>query len=282
MTFEEYKVLLAENQAIIDQVQARREALPYLHWYLTRHKGKMLTRVKAILHLLAGIDNQTYYRKQWMAFISIRHLARQGQDIASCHRTWHSTLLMLQALGLITRHKPSEGDIDNRYMADSLTRRKDQAPIGYMGAPAYTEKRLLLADRMAKKLRNSQVSTSKLSKADVIQIWGSKVANKIYQDGRTETALQKDIAKELTSTASRLIQEEGYTTRERLIQATADDLKRKYAPGSIDHYNQVERLYKARGRGILTAGGITYQAPTRQQIEAYGLSNRQWIYQVER
>lgn len=300
MTFEEYKQQLAENIEIINHVNDRE--LPYLHWFLTRNNGKMLSRLVSLLETLRSIDNQTLYMKPhlWVAFISIRHLTEKGKHLATYHGTWQSTIIQLLALGLIYRHKPKNDDTDNRYMADSLKKAQGRQPIGYMGVPAYTGIRLRKANRMARKLKESKVSTSKISKADVIQIWGQKVANTIYQDTRTETDIQAEVSEALVQTARRLIARKGYATKQELLQVTTDHLdtlhpeelekKERFFtllfaldPGHrditfVDYAWEVTRLYKSRGRGILHAGGIVYHSPTRQQAEAYNLNDRQWIF----
>lgn len=226
MTFEEYQRQLAEGVKIIKQVDEK--TLPDLHWFLSRYNGKMLSRLILLTETLKDIDNQCLYKRpsMWVAFISVRETAKAGKDLATYHGTWHKTIIQLIALGLIYRRKPDESDKNNKYMAESLriAEERGQKPIAYMGVPSYNKERLRKANAQARKLRNSQVSPSRISKASVIQIWGQKTANAIYQDTREETDTQSEVSKVLVQTARKLIRQKGYTTKVELIQTTIDHL----------------------------------------------------------
>jgi hypothetical protein len=142
----------------------------------------------------------------------------------------------------------------------------------YIGTPAYTAARLQEANKLAKKLRDSGMSTSNMNKVKVIRIWGQATANEIYQDGRNETAMQKEIIQVLVETAKELIKSQGYTTKDELLRETIKCLRKNVHP------QEVKWLYNNMGNGILKEHDIRYHPPSNQVIEKYNLKNRRWIY----
>lgn len=279
MTVDEYKRQLACNIETIKKVDG--EALPHLYWYLTRYNGKMIQRLISIIELLKGIENPTLVASpnMWAAFLSVRHISEMGQDITKDFKTWQSSIIQLLALGLIYRHIPSQADEGNRYMADSIKRkRKHHRVISYLGVPSYTPDRLTAADTKAKQLRYSKVSTANMSKEAIIQIWGQNTANAIYQDTRTESPRNKEVSNALVKTAQALIKEKGYTWKKELLAGTAKQLHQGKTGHLIDYQREVTRLYNKLGRRILHDSGIRYHPPSGQDSSKYNLRSKQWIY----
>lgn len=289
MILEKYKKQLDENAKIIKQVDNQK--LPNLYWFLHTQKGKRLDRLICLIDVLRQLDEKKYRLLQrpnmWGGYCSVRYLAEKGKEIAKDHLVWHSFVIQALALGLIYRHLPTIEEEQaykeykqhkaksNGFIDESTT--ENERATSLLGVPLYTLERLMLADKQALKLRYSRVSTYRISKEAVIQIWGQKIANTIYQDQRVEALESKKIAWGIVVTARELIKEKGYASKIELLNDTALYLWRTQGISRNWRY-ETEKYYQKLGRAKLEENGIKYHPPSKQEMDEYDLKDRRWIY----
>jgi hypothetical protein len=290
---EAYRARIEANRKAIQGITP--EAYPYLYQLLTQRNNALQGRLLAMLQRMQTIDNQEKDRDgNYWYYESLRHFAVSGQESARTPITWYKSIILLCCLGLIWRQKPTE-DATTPYQVSANSHRRTDInaqwqAIGFYSTPEYTPVVLDQAERRAKAWIQRGATIRGLSKETIIEVFGQRVANMIYQDERRKTNLHKELESIFIKQAKAQIKVNGFTTKEGIIKGTVEAtyqafLKKECVSPLLmpeeearrRAWQEVKRVYENRGKILLERSKLIFRRPTNEEKERYGLDGNGWI-----
>lgn len=177
--------------------------------------------------------------------------------------TWQSHIIFATDAGLLRRVRPDKHSILPELKEEyEEALAKGRRPATFFRVVQYTDETLRAADEKAKQYRDSGLSISHITKADIIRVFGQQRANELYRDGRRVCDGEEEAWSIAVSAAKEQIAERGYATPEEATAALPPASRRKIM---------------TRKKTLAAMAGCTYHAPTQEEKQRLCLTSREWI-----
>lgn len=263
MNTEQYLQRIEKNTKTLGSLEGK---YPNLHRLLNRRSGALKERLLYILQQAETIRNQMGAKEGNYFFQPLTKFAGDERNDTKTAKTWQQTLILLTCLGLIRRHIPTEADAEESpYYAKAIAAAKAQKrgrATAFFEVPAYTKERLKTADNLAG-LWLGKGNFNQFSKANIIDVFGTSIANAVYQDTRRKTQKAVEAENELLYCLVKALQEKPYTTKAELF-ALCDSPRAK-------------ATWERCSKKILQKANALHRRPTKAEMNQWSLQGMQWI-----
>lgn len=200
------------------------------------------------------------------------------------YNTWNRNINIFTALGLINKHKSDNLNRMVKRRAKRLSREKSKKlnissdkikDINFYTIPLYNEEILTKSESVAKRLIENNFRSNSFNKKLLIDTFGEKFANNVFDDGRTVSEYSIYVSKQVEKFILNEIEQNGYTTKYDAINKVHINYKKihsseygfvKNSKGSI-----IESEFNRAIKQICDKYGLIYKKANKELLVKYSL-----------
>lgn len=267
--FNQYYQRIDHNRTVIESLDG--DQYPNMKNLLER-RGALIKKRLLFIFQEAQRENQEGGHWGYWFFMPLSRFAREGAEYGRQKTTWEKTIILLSCLGMIERELPTDENASTPYRQAALQYAKENGhdrATAFISIPEYTSRQLDYIERKAARWVEAGANFNHFSKSTVIDVFGHVVADRVFQDERKKPRQAIENEKRLEDMLALILETEKYTTRDRLIQATAWE--------NVEQRNIVKATWERASKRILYNAGAVHHRPTNKEKEILGLSDNGWI-----
>lgn len=277
MTGDAYYQRIELNIEIINTLD--KAQYPFLYAVLCRRKEANKQRLLYILNDALTIENQQGGQYGYWYFKPLTAFANDKSNNSNTVVTWYKYTIFFACLGLIERHittdeeaaRPDANPYDKKLIESRDARKKKsgrpQKATAKFSIPEYNARQLEYIEHNARKWIESKANFNQFGKTTALEVFGSRIANRVYQDRRTKPIKAVEEENGLAFILAQLLQEKPFTTIEELFAASGESSK-------------AQRIWERGGAKqyiLQMANAKAPKKPSNEEKKKYNLSNNKYI-----
>lgn len=244
---------------------------PMLHKFLYQRNETMLHRLLFIIKAARSIENQERGEWGYWFFLPLSAFAEAGHELASTKKTWEKTIILFTCMGLLERSIPTEDTATTPYRRRAVQYASETGharATAFYSIPEYSTAQLDYIEQKARRWIISKANLQHFSKSTVLDIFGSAVADRVYQDERRTPKQQIDAEQLLTSTLHHLLENQPFTSKSELLATAAAGTT---SPGKL------RAVWERKHYAIIESENAKHRRPTDSEKRAHSLTGNGWI-----
>lgn len=274
----QYKSRIFGNIFKLENLSAKE--FPFLHKFLYARKGAQLKRLLFILEMARDTENQERDRWGYWLILPQSRMVELGKEFGVTALTWYRAVILFASMGLIKREIPTEETANTPYRKRAIEyaiKNGDRKAAQFIQIPNYSARQLKYIEKQAKKWIKRKATTYRLSKSTIIEVFGTCIADRVYQDERHTPFTDKEAEAQITKALVSILATSPYTTKEAVIQAAARKLGRQLKVSRDVAQIITEKAWGRAHTRLLKAESLVYKRPTAAEIERFSLPGHGWI-----